>query len=77
MVVVARLPTGVPKKHPISGCPSPVDRTKWTYALRRERIGWSHETCDEHNDVATASLIESWIDSTEHRMFLSEMERNG
>jgi starvation-inducible DNA-binding protein len=24
-----------------------------------------HELCDEHNDVATASLIENWIDETE------------
>ena len=34
----------------------------------------THETCDEHNDVATASLIENWIDQTERRTwFLSEI----
>jgi starvation-inducible DNA-binding protein len=34
----------------------------------------SHEVCDEHNDVATASLIENWIDETERRVwFLSEI----
>src|SRR6195256_613294 len=26
-----------------------------------------HEVCDEHNDVATASLLENWIDETEQR----------
>jgi len=34
----------------------------------------THEICDRHNDVATASLIESWIDETERRTwFLSEI----
>jgi starvation-inducible DNA-binding protein len=33
----------------------------------------SHKICEEHNDVATASLIEAWIDQTERRTwFLSE-----
>jgi starvation-inducible DNA-binding protein len=33
----------------------------------------THELCEEHNDVATASLIENWIDETERRTwFLSE-----
>lgn len=27
----------------------------------------AHTVCDEHNDVATASLIEVWIDETERR----------
>jgi starvation-inducible DNA-binding protein len=36
-----------------------------------------HEVCDEHNDVATASLIENWIDETEQRAwFLFETARN-
>ena len=36
-----------------------------------------HEVCDEHNDVATASLIENWIDETERRTwFLFESARN-
>jgi starvation-inducible DNA-binding protein len=35
-----------------------------------------HELCDEHNDVATASLIENWIDETEKRTwFLFEADR--
>jgi starvation-inducible DNA-binding protein len=34
----------------------------------------THEICEEHNDVATASLIENWIDETERRCwFLSEI----
>jgi starvation-inducible DNA-binding protein len=33
----------------------------------------AHELCDQHNDVATTSLIENWIDETELRVwFLSE-----
>jgi starvation-inducible DNA-binding protein len=32
----------------------------------------THEVCDKHDDVATASLIETWIDETERRAwFLS------
>ena len=35
-----------------------------------------HDLCDEHNDVATASLIENWIDETERRhWFLFETTR--
>jgi len=35
-----------------------------------------HEVCDEHNDVATASLLENWIDETEKRAwFLFEASR--
>ncbi len=37
----------------------------------------SHKICEEHNDVASASLIESWIDETERRTwFLSEAVRD-
>ena len=33
-----------------------------------------HELCEKHNDVATASMIEVWIDETERRTwFLSEI----
>jgi starvation-inducible DNA-binding protein len=36
-----------------------------------------HKICDEHNDVATTSLIEVWIDETERRTwFLAETARN-
>ena len=35
-----------------------------------------HDLCDEHNDVATASLLENWIDETERRVwFLFEATR--
>ncbi len=38
----------------------------------------AHRVSDEQGDVATASLIEVWIDETERRSwFLSETERNG
>ena len=34
----------------------------------------AHEVCEEHNDVATTSLIEVWIDETERRAwFLGEI----
>jgi starvation-inducible DNA-binding protein len=34
----------------------------------------AHELCEKHNDVATASLIENWIDEAERRTwFLSEI----
>jgi starvation-inducible DNA-binding protein len=33
----------------------------------------AHAICDEHNDVASASLIENWIDEAEQRVwFLAE-----
>lgn len=36
----------------------------------------AHEICERHNDVATASMIEVWIDETERRTwFLSEVQR--
>jgi starvation-inducible DNA-binding protein len=35
-----------------------------------------HDLCDENNDVATASLLENWIDETERRVwFLYEAGR--
>lgn len=38
----------------------------------------AHDVCDEHNDVATASLIENWIDQAERRVwFLFEAGRRG
>jgi starvation-inducible DNA-binding protein len=42
-------------------------------AMRR-----AHEVCDEYEDIATASLIEVWIDQTEKRKwFLFEAARAG
>jgi starvation-inducible DNA-binding protein len=36
----------------------------------------AHNVCDEHRDIATASLIEVWIDETERRTwFLFEAGR--
>ena len=40
------------------------------------RLREAHNVCDEHRDVATASLIEVWIDETERRSwFLFEATR--
>jgi starvation-inducible DNA-binding protein len=45
------------------------DNQELTRSLRA-----AHELCERHNDVATASLIENWIDETERRSwFLSEI----
>jgi starvation-inducible DNA-binding protein len=44
-----------------------ADNQQLTRSLRKV-----HEVCDQHNDLATASLIEVWIDETERRTwFLS------
>src|ERR1700691_5672102 len=38
----------------------------------------THGVCDEHGDIASASLIENWIDETERRTwFLFEATRHG
>src|ERR1700686_3357047 len=40
------------------------------------RLRQAHNVCDKHRDVATASLIEVWIDETERRAwFLFEATR--
>ncbi|MCE0483513.1 MAG: DNA starvation/stationary phase protection protein [Methylacidiphilales bacterium] len=40
------------------------------------RLREAHEICDENDDVASASLIENWIDETERRTwFLFEATR--
>ena len=45
------------------------DNTQLTRFLRA-----AHETCGKHNDVASTSLIETWIDQTERRTwFLAEI----
>ena len=41
------------------------------------RLREVHDLCDEHDDVATESLIENWIDEAERRMwFLFEAGRD-
>jgi starvation-inducible DNA-binding protein len=48
------------------------DDNKQLVASLRE----THSVCDEHNDVASASLIENWIDEAERRTwFLFEATR--
>ena len=45
-----------------------------TLAARLREV---HNVCDDHRDIATASLIEVWIDETERRTwFLSEIKRS-
>ena len=40
------------------------------------RLREAHDVCEDHNDVATTSLIETWIDETERRTwFLFEVTR--
>jgi starvation-inducible DNA-binding protein len=48
-----------------------TDNQQLTRSLRA-----THEVCDKHNDVATASVIENWIDEAERRTwFLFEIVR--
>jgi len=50
------------------------DDTQRTITAMRE----THDLCDEHNDVATASLLENFIDEAEKRVwFLYEIGRRG
>ena len=40
------------------------------------RLREAHNVCDDHRDIASASLIENWIDETERRTcFLFEATR--
>jgi len=49
-----------------------ADNKAMAHAMRA-----SHELCDEHGDVATASLLETFIDDTERRTwFLYEASRD-
>ena len=42
------------------------------------RLREAHNVCEKHRDIATASLIEVWIDETErHTWFLFEASRRG
>jgi starvation-inducible DNA-binding protein len=42
------------------------------------RLREAHDVCDDHRDIASASLIEVWIDETERRTwFLFESTRAG
>ena len=48
-----------------------ADNLDLTHFLRE-----THKVCEKHADVATASLIENWIDQTDRRRwFLSEIVR--
>ena len=48
------------------------DNQQLTRSLRA-----AHEVCDRHNDVASASLIEVWIDESEKRTwFLAEIAQD-
>ena len=49
-----------------------TDNQQMTRSLRS-----THEVCQQHNDVATTSLIETWIDESERRTwFLSAIVRD-
>jgi starvation-inducible DNA-binding protein len=49
------------------------DNARFAVAMRE-----THGLCDEHGDVASASLLENWIDETERRVwFLFETGRRG
>jgi starvation-inducible DNA-binding protein len=56
---------------------SPKAMLSELFADNRQLIAFfraAHEVCEKHNDVATTSLIEVWIDETERRAwFLGEI----
>ena len=56
---------------------SPDDMLGELLADNRRLTGflrWTHKICGRHNDVATTSMIEVWIDQTERRTwFLAEI----
>lgn len=55
----------------IGGALTRDDNLRLVTAMRE-----THSLCDEHNDVATASLLEVWIDESERRVwFLYEAGR--
>ena len=60
---------------------SPVDMLRELMSDNKkvaEAMRECHELCDEHEDVATASLLENFIDETERRTwFLFEASRKG
>ncbi|MGB7283012.1 MAG: DNA starvation/stationary phase protection protein [Candidatus Acidiferrum sp.] len=55
---------------------SPQEMLRELHADSRELTQFlraAHEICEKHSDVATASLIENWLDQTERRTwFLAE-----
>ena len=59
------------------GLLSPTDMLKELLDDNRQLTQFlrsTHELCDRHCDVATASLLENWIDEAERRIwFLAEI----
>jgi len=58
---------------------TPRDMMTEIYLDNQELTGvlrLTHETCEKHNDIATASLIENWVDQAERRCwFLAEITK--
>lgn len=56
---------------------SPGDMLRELHSDNRDLTGFlrtTHKVCEKHNDVATTSLIENWIDQSERRAwFLAEI----
>jgi len=59
---------------------SPTNMLRELCSDNRELTGYlrlAHQLCDKHNDVATASLIENWIDEAERRVWFLSQATNG
>jgi len=55
-----------------------LDELREDNEMLTARLREAHSVCEEYRDVATASLIEVWIDETERRTwFLHEATRGG
>jgi starvation-inducible DNA-binding protein len=58
--------------------PDMIDELQDDNAALTRNMREVHSVCDEAGDVATASLLENWIDESERRVwFLFECSRNG
>ena len=56
--------------------PSVAQGAKARFEIPLAVVTFAHGLCDEHGDIATASLLEIWIDEAERRTwFLFETTR--
>ena len=62
----------------VQTCALPISELREDNKTLAKNLREAGGVCDEHHDIATASLIEVWIDETERRTwFLFEASRGG
>src|SRR5256884_5647948 len=73
---IARLQRALDNDAEYVAPPDMLEELREDNARLAERMRETHGACDEHHDVATASLLEVWIDEAERRAwFLFEATR--